>query len=704
MKQLSSLIKLLSISAALILSSCDFINIDSSSNSVTTSEESITNSESTSEVTNELMHLSITNSQSQYYVGDIYLANNHLVVKAHYSNGDQITLNYDENGTTGYSLSAYQAINHQAINLNEPFLTAGLVYLKASYLGITSEEISLNIINQDTPIVYVQNIISDVVSLTLDEGESQTIAVTVLPQNATNKILNYSSSDTKVATFSNGVVKAIKQGNAILTIASSDGSNVTLSIPLTVNEVVSDNEGYYRYQNPLKHTVKDYQDSMGYDSLYTTGEQKLLIVPVKFSDGPAFTNEMLNNLEIAFFGDASETNYWESVKSYYEKSSYGQLTFSGEVTSVLNINISSSTFATRYNSEYENGVETYISEQFYRQADSALLKEYDADNNGHVDATVFIYSNSYGDYSDSEAYQNAFWAWVFYISNAANLNKPTIANYMWASYDFLLEGTSSGLDTHTYIHETGHLLGSDDFYSRDSYDPVGSLEMQSYNVGDLSIFSKFQFNWVEPYLLDATIDEVEIPLRSSALYGDAILINDNWNGGSGDEYLLIEYYTPEGNNTLDSKTAYNGRNRMYTETGLRIYHVDARLVKIEVDNWGYYTTYGYSDEIKDDGYVYFPGASNYYTQLSYLDSPYNSVYKLVEIIQANVTSSSDRDSVKNGGDVSNASLYQIGDKFTPASYYFYNGYNKFNDNSNIGYTIELVKENSGVATVKITKI
>ncbi len=696
-----SLIKLLSIGAALILSSCDFTSISSIS-SATSSEESITNSESTSEITNELTHLTITNSQSQYYVGDIYLSNNHLLVKAHYSNGDEITLNYDENGTTGYSLSAYQAITKQKINLNEPFKNEGLVYLKASYLGLTSEEISLNIITKDTPIVYVQNIVSDVVSLTIDEGESHTIKVTILPENATNKTLNYSSSDTKVATFSNGVVKALKKGNAILTIASSDGSNVTLSIPLTVKEIVSTNEGYYRYQNPLTHTIKDYQDSIGYDSLYTSGEQKLLIVPVKFSDGPSFTNAMLNNIETAFFGDASETNYWESVKSFYEKSSYGQLTFTGEVTSVLNINISSSTYASRYG---EAGVESYISEQFYQQANSALLKEYDADNNGHVDATIFIYSNSYGDYySDSEAYQNAFWAWVFYMSNPTNLNKPTIANYMWASYDFLFDGTSNGLDTHTYIHETGHLLGSDDFYSGDSYDPVGSLEMQSHNVGDLSIFSKFQFNWVEPYLLDGTIDEVEIPLRSSALYGDVILINDNWNGGSGDEYLLIEYYTPEGNNTLDSKTAYNGRNRMYTETGLRIYHVDARLVKIEVDNGGYYTTYGYSDEIKDDGYVYFPGASNYYTQLSYLDSPYNSVYKLVEIIQANVTSSSDRDSVKNGGDVSNASLYQIGDKFTPASYYFYNGYNKFNDNSNIGYTIELVKENSGVATVKITKI
>ena len=66
---------------------------------------------------------------------------------------------------------------------------------------------------------------------------------------------------------------------------------------------------------------------------------------------------------------------------------------------------------------------------------------------------------------------------------------------MWASYEFMNDSGTNRIDAHTYIHETGHLLGSDDFYSNEDYDPVGDLEMQSYNVGDMGAFSKFQFGW-----------------------------------------------------------------------------------------------------------------------------------------------------------------------------------------------------------------
>lgn len=59
----------------------------------------------------------------------------------------------------------------------------------------------------------------------LDEGESQWIAVSAFPFGVEKRDILYTSSDTNVATVSsNGKVKAVKSGNAIVTVALKDGS------------------------------------------------------------------------------------------------------------------------------------------------------------------------------------------------------------------------------------------------------------------------------------------------------------------------------------------------------------------------------------------------------------------------------------------------------------------------------------------------
>ena len=63
---------------------------------------------------------------------------------------------------------------------------------------------------------------------------------------------------------------------------------------------------------------------------------------------------------------------------------------------------------------------------------------------------------------------------------------------MWVSYDFVNDKyldfyNYNKLDTHTFVHESGHLLGLNDYYCYDTentWDPAGVLDMQSYNVGD----------------------------------------------------------------------------------------------------------------------------------------------------------------------------------------------------------------------------
>lgn len=72
--------------------------------------------------------------------------------------------------------------------------------------------------------VKVTNVSVDRRYLTLEEGENYTLTATVSPADATNKTVNYSSSDSRVATVdANGNIKAVKAGSAYIYAKSVDG-------------------------------------------------------------------------------------------------------------------------------------------------------------------------------------------------------------------------------------------------------------------------------------------------------------------------------------------------------------------------------------------------------------------------------------------------------------------------------------------------
>ena len=71
--------------------------------------------------------------------------------------------------------------------------------------------------------------------LAITKGESETLAVTVLPADATNSTLKWESSNTSVATVdSNGKVTGEKVGTCTITATSTDGTEKTSSMTLYV--------------------------------------------------------------------------------------------------------------------------------------------------------------------------------------------------------------------------------------------------------------------------------------------------------------------------------------------------------------------------------------------------------------------------------------------------------------------------------------
>jgi len=87
--------------------------------------------------------------------------------------------------------------------------------------------------NSDTP-VQVTGVTLNKTSLSLAVGGSETLTVNVVPTNATNKTVTWSSSDTAKATVSNnGLVTAIAEGTATITVKTADG-NKTATCAVTV--------------------------------------------------------------------------------------------------------------------------------------------------------------------------------------------------------------------------------------------------------------------------------------------------------------------------------------------------------------------------------------------------------------------------------------------------------------------------------------
>jgi transglutaminase/protease-like cytokinesis protein 3 len=73
-------------------------------------------------------------------------------------------------------------------------------------------------------------------TLSLEVGETSTLIATVLPNNATNKTVTWSSSNAAVATVSDGVVAAVSAGSTTITVKTEDGDktatcNVTVTAP-----------------------------------------------------------------------------------------------------------------------------------------------------------------------------------------------------------------------------------------------------------------------------------------------------------------------------------------------------------------------------------------------------------------------------------------------------------------------------------------
>ena len=347
--------------------------------------------------------------------------------------------------------------------------------------------------------------------------------------------------------------------------------------------------------------VKDVTDQGYYlDGCPTTGSPKVLVIPVDFKDinGKSNSYYSIDKISRAFNGSAGETDYY-SVDEYYYISSYGRLD--------LDITVIDEWFVPKYNSSYyENATMDYYGEDVaigdQLVMDEALaylsnvmdLSQFDSDGNSIIDAVVLITTLEIDDTSD---FNWAYRYWNTYTDEDGyfyEYDGVSANDYLWASYSFIYESydeegysyytDSSVMNTYTYIHEFGHILGLDDYYdtSEVSLHPMESCDIMDGMLGDHNPFSKFNLGWITNSKLVTTDSTVTITLNSFTRTGESIIIANNWSTelGAYQEYYIVIYYTNEGLNS--------GEGGYFSRDGIVVYHVNASLYSEEYDGEIYY--------------------------------------------------------------------------------------------------------------------
>ena len=191
------------------------------------------------------------------------------------------------------------SIEFKADKLVATFTTSSSVTVPRGGYGSISE-IDKNLTFVD-PTVHVTSVSVDPTSMKMLIGEKKTITATVLPKNATDKSIQWSSSKESVATVDqNGVVTAKAAGSTIIVALTNDGYK-TASCSVTVNAAVS---GFKTQYAESSSGYKDLGDVIHYKygTKYGSTENEFYVFPWSGNDEAVVDSDAAH-----FTGTSSKT-------------------------------------------------------------------------------------------------------------------------------------------------------------------------------------------------------------------------------------------------------------------------------------------------------------------------------------------------------------------------------------------------------------
>lgn len=191
-------------------------------------------------------NLNLKEGDSYQFTADIYPSDaSNKLLEWTSSNTDIVTV--DENGKV------------KAISKGEALIT-----VKSTDGSDVSAQCLITVIR---PVTDIQ---LDVTDLELDLNETKAVTVTLIPSDASSTLLNWSSSDSKVATVQDGIITAVGYGNAVIYVSTIEDSNIIKKINVSVNSqsaintISSDSDNINVYASNGIIYIDKSQDSIAY--------------------------------------------------------------------------------------------------------------------------------------------------------------------------------------------------------------------------------------------------------------------------------------------------------------------------------------------------------------------------------------------------------------------------------------------------------
>lgn len=512
-----------------------------------------------------------------------------------------------------------------------------------------------------------------------------------------------------------------------LTSCGLFSSPATGEIEITLNDDKSFDNYYSPEEVRIVDTYKTLQLQTGHIVMPSTGDVNVLVVPIIIRGyEETATESYLSLLDEAFNSTSPLKGGYPSVHTYYEESSFGKLNIHADILNWVDLweyGLLSNrvTAGSLTQNQLINALRRLMENYVYKQ--DLDFSIYDKDKDGFLDQVYFIYSaydyhtledllHDYNQDVNPSAYNNdVFWSYTITTTTSTPFTDalvPELSTFTITSFDTLLTGycdyvtrTEAGkryevpvisednnLSPQTIIHETGHALGLEDYYNYGDdvyYSPMGRLTMMDLNAGDFDTYSKLALGWIKPYLV---YGNSKITLTSSSLNPNQCIVIDNNqtrnNFNPFDEFLLVEYYTPNGLNQYDINTVLNGYVPLPSLSGYKLYHVDNRAFIIR--GGSLYKEYNALTDSVLPRSVVLPIVNTLSGERCEEEQYHSSLLKnefdQIRLIEANGNRSFD-----DGGYFTSSTLFQGNNSFSVNKFskYFIN--KTFNDGTTFDYVI-----------------
>ena len=306
--------------------------------------------------------------------------------------------------------------------------------------------------------VDVTGVTINTVSTTIYVGSTKTLVATVLPNNATDKAVTWSSSDNTIATVSNnGLVTALTTGATTITVTTHDGG-YTASCAVSVEEATVTTLAVVGAPVISAETCN-------YDAIADNSEDVTSSATWSITSGSQYATISPNNGHVTILNGASESTVTiQAVYAGLTATTNVTLTYvsgaESETTTESTVDIEgNTTTVTTTVTEYEDGSSVEVVETVITDAEGDLVGTSETNTNTNADGS---YNGSTTNY-DAEGSP----------TDGSNVTGDTEGNVstQTVEYDDSGNATVTGYDIDTTGSESGKTFNKDgvntDYYAFD---------------------------------------------------------------------------------------------------------------------------------------------------------------------------------------------------------------------------------------------